>query len=136
MKRILGLFCIVLVMLSVNAYAGTTDVTETVDTITKYLPEYQTGLIFSLEEKEFEVCHTATLLKYPTKYGDIQLRGGWAVDEPLGVLAYRVGDLSDLGIEFALSDIIDLSVGVYGGYNLAREEVDYGLNLTVINLSW
>jgi len=102
------------------------------------LPNVQGGLIYSVERESVEACTTATLLGYPTKIGTFELRGGYIIEQtPIGALVYKVGDLTQFGLEQPLLGLLDVSVGVYAGYDFATAEdddgkFDWGLMATIV----
>jgi len=101
------------------------------------LPDMQAGMAYNVQNGEFNTCFTATLLRYPTKIGDFELRGGYLVDKtPLGALAFKLGDLTRFGFEMPLHHLINVSVGPYAGYNMEDKEISYGVIVTVIQLKF
>lgn len=108
------------------------------------LPDMQAGMVYSVKEGKIGACATLTALKYPTKYGDVELRGGFAVNDikeinakkPIAALCVKIGDLSSLGIEQPLHNIINLSAGIYAGYDFDIQEADFGIVATILQLKW
>ena len=101
------------------------------------LPDMQAGMAYNVQNGEFNSCFTATLLRYPTKIGDLELRGGYLVDKtPLGALAFKLGDLTQFGFEMPLHHLINISAGPYVGYNMDDSEVSFGAIVTVIQLKF
>ena len=101
------------------------------------LPDMQAGMAYNVQNGEFNSCFTATLLRYPTKIGDFELRGGYLVDKtPLGALAFKLGDLTQFGFEMPLHHLINVSAGPYVGYNMDDKEISYGAIVTVRQLQF
>ena len=101
------------------------------------LPDMQAGMAYNVQNGEFNSCFTATLLRYPTKIGDFELRGGYLVDKtPLGAIAFKLGDLTQFGFEMPLHHLINISAGPYVGYNMDDSEISYGVVCTVIQLKF
>jgi len=102
------------------------------------LPNIQAGMIYSIQEGRVEACTTATVLKYPTKIGDVELRAGYAIENtPIAALTFKVGDLSQFGFEQPLHKLINLSLGAYVGYDLRDNGgFDYGLTASIIEVAF
>jgi hypothetical protein len=101
------------------------------------LPDMQAGMVYSAQDSEFSTCFTATLLKYPTKIGDLELRGGYMVDKtPFGALTFKLGDLTQFGFEMPLHHLINVSAGPYVGYAMDNKEISYGILCTVIQVKF
>ena len=101
------------------------------------LPDMQAGMVYSVETSEFNPCFTATLLRYPTKIGDFELRGGYITDKiSMAAIAFKVGDLTQFGFEMPLHHLINVSFGPYAGYAIDTKEFDYGIMCTVIQLKF
>jgi len=139
--------CLTMIGIAYAEEAPATPVAKVVEPITMSslgLPDMQAGMIFSAKTGEFGACATLTALKYPTKIADIELRGGFAVSDikeinakkPIAALCVKVGDLSSLGIEQPLHNLINLSLGLYGGYDFNSKEADYGVMATIIQITF
>lgn len=110
---------------------------EPINVPTLQLPDMQAGVLYSAKKSDFEACATITALKYPTKVGDIELRGGYAIEsEPIGAVCFKLGDLSQFGFEQPLHKIINVSAGPFVGYDFDSEEWDFGVLATVIQLTF
>ncbi|NQT23266.1 MAG: hypothetical protein HQ579_07530, partial [Candidatus Omnitrophica bacterium] len=94
-------------------------------------------VVYSAKTGNFEPAFTATVLKYPSKIGDIELRAGYAMEsEPIGAICFKVGDLTKYGFVQPLHNILNVSAGPYVGYDFQTEEWDYGALVTIINLQF
>ena len=94
---------------------------DVIETKTLNLPNTQAGMVYSVEDEKLKACTTVTLLGYPTKIGEIELRGGYVIDkQPMGAVCLRIGDLSQFGFNMPLHHLINVSVGGYVGYMFER----------------
>lgn len=138
MKKVLVL-CMGFMLCVSMGYAD--DKVEAIDLPSLNLPDLQAGIIYSATSEDFDTAMTATLLAYPTKFGDVELRGGYAFDSqaPLAALCFKLGDLTQYGFKMPLHQILNVSVGPYIAYNSqddAEKEIDYGVICTVIQVSF
>lgn len=131
--------CILIVIMLV-AYFGIAradDEKKPINVPSLNLPDMQAGILYSAKKSDFEACGTITALKYPTKIGDVELRGGYATEaEPIGAVCFKLGDLSQFGFEQPLHKLINVSGGGYIGYDFQIEEWDFGLLATIIQVNW
>lgn len=134
---------VALVLLVAPAFAGVIDLG-----VTKMdLPEAKTGAIISLKEQGVEATVSTTLLGYDTKIGrfELDVGGAPAINEPIVALAYHVGDLEKLGFYCPLNKYLDLSVGVYAGYEINsynnnpndkwNDALDYGIYCSILRIA-
>ena len=131
--------CVLVVMVLVFFFgiARAEEVKEPINVPSLNLPDMQGGIIYSAKKSDFEVCGTATALKYSTKIGDLELRAGYATErEPIGAICFKLGDLTKFGFEQPLHKIINVSAGGYVGYDFQIKEWDFGVIGTIVQLKW
>ena len=132
--RILFVVCLVLTLVGVS-YADSIEVPKL------NLPDVQGGVTYSLQTDKLETCATATILSYPTKIGSFDLRAGYVVEQtPIASICYKMGDLTQFGFKQPLLGLLDLSIGVYGGYDFAQADEnavwDYGIIATIVDVKF
>lgn len=100
----------------------------------KTLP-FKQGVAFDLTESKFNYLTTVGILKY----NDFGLSAGYSSsDKIVATLEYNVGGLRQFGIDTPITNLIDVSVGVYAGFGrvTGSNEFSFGPSLTVINVKF
>lgn len=131
------LFCTLVVMVLLVG-GGKPCLAEPIEAPNLNLPNVQGGMIYSVDRDKLEGCTTATVLSYPTKIGDFELRAGYAIEStPIGALCFKVGDLTQYGFKQPLLGLLDLSIGAYVGYDFRDNGGwDYGVVATIISIKF
>ena len=91
----------------------------------------KTGMIYSMqrEESQWEVC---TMLEIWKKYG-LSISGGYAYEtEGIAALQYDFSTLMPVD----RIPLVSPEVGIYAGYDIEREEVDFGMVFTIVNIDF
>lgn len=115
-----------------------TDGVSIIDQVKK-IPGLKQGVGFSLIENEVNYLTTTDLLKWK----DYALEAGYnSKDKIILVLSADLINLKKLGVTLPVLDLIDIRVGLYGGWGsinskaLGDSEWDGGISGTAISIKW
>lgn len=101
----------------------------------KKLPDTKHGIAYDATSYRFNYLTTLGILKY----GDFGLDAGFSSDDKaVATLSYDIGGLKKLGFSTPITDLIDLRVGIYGGYGrlTGSNEWSYGPTVTIVNVKF
>lgn len=99
------------------------------------VPGIKQGAAFDVVENRFSYLSTIEVLKYDNFGFDV----GFASDDKLvGNLSYNLGGLKQLGIDTPITNLIDVRVGIYGGWGrlTGSNEWSYGPTVTIISVKF
>lgn len=105
------------------------------------LPDIKGGAIYLLDgDSDIEAATMATILKYeiPKTKLKLDLDAIYVIENTVGAgVALEIGSLANItGIELALANIIDLSVGVAAVYDFNAEDYGWGIYGTAIKVKF
>jgi len=112
------------------------------------LPALKPGIAYSVADQKFNYLSTLELVAYK----GFALEAGWAgaaantYDKVVAVISYDVVNLKNLGVTMPVLDLVDLRLGIYGGFGKVNvgtvpamrgnNECDYGISMTALNLKF
>ncbi len=135
MKRIVMALVLILAVCSMAMAQETISIIDTV----KKLPGLKQGVAYSLIDNEISYLSTVELIK-----GEVfSVEAGYSSEnKAVGVISMELLNLKKLGVTLPVADLIDLRVGVWGGYGsinsqeLDRSEWNAGVCATVISVKF
>ena len=101
----------------------------------KTVPGIKQGAAFDVVENRFSYLSTIEVLKYDNFGFDV----GFASDDKLvGNLSYNLGGLKQLGIDTPITNLIDVRVGIYGGWGrlTGSNEWSFGPTVTILSVKF
>lgn len=122
-----------LLLLALPTFAQADDI-KIIDSLKK-IPGLKQGVAFDLTESKFNYMTTVGIIKY----NDFGLSVGYSGDDKIVAnLEYNLGGLRRFGIDTPITNLIDLSVGMYAGYSrlTGSNEFSYGPSVTVISVKF
>jgi len=105
------------------------------------------GVAWSLEDSKLNYLSTIEVANWK----GICLEAGYAGEaentrhKAVAVISYPIVKLSDFGVTLPILNLVELNLGIYGGYgqiNLGEgmgegnNEWDYGLSVSLISIKW
>lgn len=133
-----GTICQSFAQPTVEEVPKVSEVLQLKDIIAK-LPEFNQGVIYSIDHQEFNYVSTTQLLEWQ----GFTLEGGYALpDSLIVVVSYRIGGLKDLGVNIPVLDLVELNLGYYIGINDVdfKEkfdvEFDHGISATLLKIKF
>jgi len=132
---------VILALVMVLALMGVAMAQESINVgdLVQKLPGLKQGAGFSLIENEVNYLTTIELVNFK----GFALEGGYnSKDKIVAVISADLINLKKLGCTVPILDLIDLRIGVYGGYGsinsqeIDNSEWDAGLSLTAISVKF
>jgi len=103
------------------------------DEIKVDLPAVKSGFFYDFADKNLTAGVTSELISYKDR---ATIEVGAVQGSCLVGISYKLLDLERLGLEYKWAKILDISTGIFAGYNFENREVRGGLYASLIKVTF